>query len=276
MSYSEISWRTADGEKIFAQDWRPQGSVRGAVALVHGLGEHLGRYQHVADALNQAGYALTAFDLPDHGRSGSSRGSASFDSIMVEIDRLLQETRDRYPGVPYFLYGHSLGGMLVMYYTLKRQPPLNGIVVTSPLLEPATAVPQSTIFMGKILKRVAPAFRMKNRVDTTKLSSDPAVAQAYISDPLVRSYVHPRLGLDMLTTGDWIQANISRLSIPMLLSHGSEDKLVSVTAIEQLVKAVPAQMLTYKVWEGMLHEIHNELGKQQVFDFIIHWLGQHA
>lgn len=275
MSNSEFSWRAANGLKILAQEWKPSVEARGAVALVHGLGEHSGRYEHVAAALNQAGYALIGFDLPGHGKSGGTRGHSSYEEIMVEIDHLLQETSQRYTGKPRFLYGHSLGGALVLYYTLKRRPDLCGVIATSPGLAPGTPVRPSKLFLAKMMARIYPAFKVNNDLDISYLSHDPEIKPRYAQDPLVHPYISARLGLDLLTMGKWIQEHAPEFSTPLLLMQGSQDPLVSPQATAVFASAVPENKITYKVWEGYYHETHNETGKAQVLQFMIDWLDQH-
>lgn len=276
MGRSEFFWQNSKGMNIFAQDWKPDGAVRGAVALVHGLGEHSGRYQHAAQTLNAAGYAVTGMDLPGHGRSEGTRGHTSYAAVMDEIDCLIKAVDQRYPGKPRFLYGHSLGGALVLYYTLQRQPDLRGIIVTSPGLASGTPVPGVKLLMAKLMARLAPSFTLENGLDVNNLSHDPAIIQAYQDDPLVHSRISARLGLDLLTLGTWIQAHAAEFPLPLLLEQGSADHLVSPQATAAFAKAVPPNLLTYKVWEGFYHETHNEVEKEQVLQYMVDWLDSHC
>ena len=133
MKHFESSWIAKDGLETYFQGWEPEKTPQAVVCLVHGLGEHSGRYVHVADHLTAAGFAVITMDLRGHGKSAGVRGHVnSMDNFLDDIDRLLKEAEDRYPGMPRFLYGHSLGGFLVLFYTLKRQPVLAGVVSTSP------------------------------------------------------------------------------------------------------------------------------------------------
>ena len=118
---------------LYARGWAPKDKPKAVVALIHGLGEHTGRYAHVGAALTEKGYALLGFDLRGHGKSGGPRGHLpSSEAFMTDIDRFLEETAERYPGLPQFLYGHSLGGLLVLNYALRRKPRLAGVI--SPLV----------------------------------------------------------------------------------------------------------------------------------------------
>jgi len=142
MPNEEFSWTTKDQLKLFAQAWTPEGEVKAVLALVHGLGEHSGRYQDVARTLNREGYALFGFDLRGHGRTEGPRGHFSYTAALDDVDRLINEAQKLFPGKPVFLYGHSMGGNLVLYYAMKRMPTcLFGIISTSPALGTAKPVP---------------------------------------------------------------------------------------------------------------------------------------
>ena len=275
MSHTEFAWKNALGQRIAAQDWTPEGGITGAIGLVHGLGEHTGRYDAVAQALNSAGFALTGFDLPGHGRSDGSRGVAAYDNILNDIDHLLVEISHRYPGQPQFLYGHSLGGALVLYHALKRRPSLKGVVASSPGLAPGMPTPRVQFLFANVMARVAPGFAIPNGLDLNNLSHDAAIIQAYKADPLVHDRVSARLGLDLITCGQWIQAHAAEFPLPLLLFRGSADHLVSGEAIQTFSQAVPAGKLTYKVWDGLYHETHNEIEKDQVLAYMIAWLEAH-
>lgn len=275
MSHTEFSWQNAQGQKIAAQDWTPEGDIRGAIGLVHGLGEHSGRYSAVAQAFNAAGFALTGFDLPGHGRSEGSRGYAAYDNILNDVDHLLEKISRRYPDQPRFLYGHSLGGALVLYYTLKRRPDLKGVIATSPGLAPGMPTPRVKLLLAKMMARLAPGFSMANGLDLNNLSHNTAVIQAYKSDPLVHDRISARLGLDLITCGQWIQEHAADFPLPLLLTSGSEDRLVSSQAIKAFAQAVPADKITYKEWEGLYHETHNEPEKDQILAYMIAWLEAH-
>ncbi len=272
MSSSSFTWQNAKGITITAQQWQPEEEPRAVVALVHGLGEHTDRYQHVAEALNAAGFAMIGVDLPGHGRSGGARGHGSFDEILDDIDCLLKEAGQRYPGKPRILYGHSLGGALVLYYTLKRRPDLLGVIASAPGLATGAPVPSAKLFLAKVMSTLAPSFSMDNGLDLTYLSHDPSVIQAYKADPLVHSKVSARLGNDILTKGEWIMAHAGEFPLPLLLFQGAGDRIVSVSFNTAFARALPQDKVTYKLWEGLYHEAHNEPEQQQVFQYMIKWI----
>lgn len=272
MEHNEFSWQNHKGLNIYAQTWKPQGAPTAVIALVHGLGEHSGRYRHVAEAFTQAGMALAAFDLPGHGRSSGSRGFTSYEDILFDIDTLLEQSRSRFPGAPVFLYGHSMGGAIVLFYVLRRKPALAGVISSAPGLVPGMPVPASKVTLARLMARVMPSFVMANGLDLQYLSHDAELIRTYQADKFVHDRISARLGLDLLTIGEWILANAKDFSLPLLLVQGSGDKIVSTEATAALARAVPPDKITYKVWEGLYHETHNETEKEKVLAFLVKWV----
>jgi acylglycerol lipase len=204
MGVFESELKTADNLSLFVRAWEPETEGRAVVCLIHGLGEHSGRYTHVAATLNGSGYIVYAFDLRGHGRSGGIRGHApSYDILMDDISFFLAAAGLRYPQMPLFLYGHSLGGSLVINYVLRRHPILNGVIVTAPGFRPAFAVPRWKMYMLRILYNLWPSFSASNELDISGLAHDPDVIRAYRSDPLVHNRITPGLALAALKAGEW-------------------------------------------------------------------------
>lgn len=276
MTSSTFSWKSKHGLEIYAQNWRPTGRLCGVVGLVHGLGEHIGRYEHVAGRLNQAGYALVGFDQPGHGKSEGKRGATSYEESADEIDRLLGEIDTLYPGAPRFLYGHSMGALFVLAYTLKRRPNLRGVIATSPPLAAGSGVSKSKVVFAQVMAKVAPTLTVPNGLDRENLSRDPAVIDAYAADPLVHPQVSARLGYDLFTLGPWVAEHASEFPVPLLLEQGSLDHIVSYPATVDFASTLPADRVTFKAWEGYYHETHNEPEKQEVLQFMVDWLDQHV
>jgi alpha-beta hydrolase superfamily lysophospholipase len=281
MPHFDFALPAADGVQLYFQAWQP-GAPRGVVCLVHGLGEHSGRYTHVAAALNEANYALLGFDLRGHGKSAGPRGhTPSYDTLLDDIGRLLDEAVKRYPGLPCFLYGHSLGGSLVLNYALRRKLTLSGeersrriagIISTSPSLRTATPPPSVKVAIGKLLYNLAPGLQMANGLDRSSLSRDPKVIEAYSADPLVHDRISARLGLDLLQSGKWALAHAAEFPlVPLLLVHGTADRITSAPATQEFASKVRGDC-TLKLWERFYHETHNEPEKDQVLRFMIGWL----
>ncbi len=275
MQRSERTTALPDGQKIALYEWRPQ-NPKAVVLLVHGLGEHAGRYEHVAQAFNDHGYALVGFDHPGHGKSDGVRGHIPSYAVVTDfITRLLSEISGSYPGLPQFLYGHSMGGNIGLYYLLTCRPQLAGAIITSPGLGTTEPVPAWKTLMGKVLFNIAPAMQMDNGLNLAGLAHDPTVIQAYKDDPLVHGKISVRLGIEMLGNGKDIVARAAEFpDTPLLLMQGSQDPIVSPQVTDQFAKAYHGN-LTYKVWDGLYHELHNEPQKPAVIQTMIDWLDAH-
>jgi acylglycerol lipase len=283
LGYSDFTRTATDGLSLYFQGWEPENSPAAAVCLVHGLGEHSGRYGHVAAALNQAGYALLAFDLRGHGRSGGQRGhSPTCAAMLDDVDQLLGQAAARFPGRPRFLYGHSLGGGLVLCYVLRccspangrEVPDLAGVIATGPTLRTAFAPPAWKLAVGKVTYNLLPAMSMPNGLDRSALSRDPLVVELYNRDPLVHDRLSARLGMDILRSGELALEHAAQLPVPLLLMHGAEDRITSAGASREFADRSNG-MCTLKIWDGLYHEIHNEPDKQQVLEYMIAWLNVH-
>lgn len=272
MLHTEHSWQTRDGINIYAQEWHPEDSPRAAVVLIHGLGDHSGRYQHVAQYFTRAGYALSTMDLRGHGRSGGVRGHfPSFDAVMADINQLLDETQKMFPNTPLFLYGHSLGGALVLYFGYTQKRDLRGIIATGPGLAAGSPVPAIKIFAGKILNSVAPTITMNNGLDFDSLSHDPEVKKVYLSDPLVHPLISARLGMQLLDTGAWIRSQSGKFPYPLLLMQGADDRIVNAVENQKYAQGLTGDV-TFKWWPGLCHELHNEYEKESVLKFMVDWM----
>lgn len=272
MRQDEFTRRMPDGVQLYYQRWEPEGAPQGVVGLVHGLGEHHGRYAHVAAHLNSAGYAVLAYDQRGHGKSGDKRGHApSYETTMDDIGALLTEAAMRYPGLPGFLYGHSLGGNLVLNYTLRRDPALAGVVATSPALRPAMPIANWKQSLMPLLYRRWPTLQIPNGLDITGISRDPDVVAAYRADPLVHDRVSVRLGADILTSGEWALAHAEEFPLPLLLIHGSADRITCPKASNEFASRMNSHC-TFIALDGYYHETHNEPDAHLMLRVLISWL----
>lgn len=275
MQIQEWTWKSPDNLEIYSRQWLPAAAPKAAIALVHGHGEHIGRFDHVAAALTQAGYTLLGFDLRGHGKSAGPRGhTPGYPALMEDITAFLSQLDARAPGLPRFLYGHSLGGNLVINYALRCKPNLRGVIATGPWLELAFQPPASQVRLARFMNRIAPAFAQGSGLNTQGLSHDQAVVAAYEQDPLVHDRISARLFVSMYETGLWALEHASELTLPMLLMHGAEDPITSAKASAEFARRA-GDKVTLKVWESLYHEIHNEPVQADVFKFMVDWLDRH-
>ena len=272
MERLSLEWKTDDGLSLAVRNWKPETEPKALICLVHGLGEHSGRYNHLGGYLKGAGYALLAFDLRGHGRSQGQRGySPNFRALLQDISLSLEEGQKLYPGRPLFLYGHSMGGTLVLNYVLRNRPSLAGVIVTSPLLRTAFAPPLWKVILGRIMYYLWPNLSLANELDCQGISRDPAIVHAYKNDPLVHDRLTPRLGIDLLRGGLWAFEHAAEFTLPLLLMHGDADSIVSAKASGEFA-ARAGNSCTLKIWPGLYHELHNEPEKDEVLSYLLGWL----
>jgi alpha-beta hydrolase superfamily lysophospholipase len=273
MKHIEAEWKNDDGIQIYWQEWIPDTiAACGVVLLVHGLGEHSGRYTHVANAFTQSGYILTAFDHRGHGRSGGVRGDETLAATGKDITHFLDEIRHRYPHLPIFLYGHSLGGLIVLHFILKNQPKISGVIATAPALAADKGVSPATILMAKVLSRLAPAMQINNGLNRNDLCRIPEVVEKYNTDPLVHPKITVRLGHEMMQAGKWIVSH-SDFPLPLLLISGSSDRIIDPEAVRQFGESLSGD-ITIKILNGYYHEVHNDPLAEEVLRDIIGWINQ--
>ncbi len=270
--------KSRDGIEFFVRGWEPDTRPKAVVALIHGLGEHSGRYEHVGQALTDAGYILASFDLRGHGKSTGVRGHfPSLDAVMHDIHEFFIFLSQRSPDLPQFIYGHSLGGLLTLTYVLKNKPNLNGVIASSAGLRTPLTEQTLKVLMVRLLGSLLPATLIPSGLENEVISHDQAVVDRYANDPLVHDRVSLAFGKASLTAIDYAWAHASELSLPLLLMHGTGDKATYSYGSADFSKLVAKNNsdVTLKLWDGMYHELHNESVKEQVLKSITDWLDKH-
>jgi len=272
MQHIEFTQQAPDGVQFYFQSWQPETPPKAVVCLVHGLGEHSGRYAYVAETLAKAGYATLAIDLRGHGQSGGPRGHVpSSEAFLEDIDCLLAEAERRFPDKPRFLYGHSLGGALVLFYTLRRKPHLAGVVSTSPGFHSPVIEQKLKVAFAKTMAPLLPTMTLPSGLNTNLLSHDPDVIQAYRKDPLVHDRASLAMANSTIRAIEWTMEHATEFNTPLLLIHGTADRLTYPSGSQEFAARASGNC-TLRLWGGLYHETHNEPEKDQVLAEIIHWL----
>jgi len=263
----------ADGTRLFVRDWpaaAPAGGCQGAVVVLHGLGEHCGRYAHVARFFNQQGWSVRTYDHRGHGRSGGRRGDTPDDGALVRDAEMMIADFARLTGHTPFLLGHSMGGLFAARVATAAQVPLRGLILSSPALAVPLTAAQKLLL--RVLSAVAPGFGVGNNVKSRYLSHDDNVARAYDSDPLVHHKISARLLNSMLAAIAFSHAHAASLAIPALLLVAGDDRLVDASGSKAFHAALPAASRTLHWYDGLYHEIFNEIDAQRVFSDLHAWL----
>jgi alpha-beta hydrolase superfamily lysophospholipase len=259
------------------QAWTDDGApVRGVVVLVHGVHEHGGRYAHVGERLAAAGYPVYAVDHPGHGRSPGTRGNiGSMDEAVAGVDALARLAAERHPGVPVFVYGHSLGGLIALQYITGTPIELRGAVISAPAVDVNAGNSMQRAASG-MLSRFTPNLGVM-RINPATISRDPDVVRAYRTDSLnYLGKLRARTGAEILRTTLAMQPRLEALRLPLLVIHGSADKLVSPSTTDFVAAHAGTDDLTVKVYDRGYHESHNEPNKKAVLDDIVAWLAAHS
>lgn len=273
MKHTELRWKSNDGLDIFAQVWEPDViQPKAVVCLVHGLGEHSSRYAHVADAFGKEGFILFTSDLRGHGRSGGLRGHySSAEDFLQDIDNLFVHARTRYPGLPLFLYGHSLGAIQVLHYGLVRKPDVKGVIATSAALHSELEKQPVKVFLANALGSVIPTTLLATGLDANAISRDPKVVQAYINDPLVHGKASLGFGKITLHVTKWNLKHSAEFSCPLLLMHGKADAIAFPSSSIEFAAPLKDKC-TLVLWDGGYHELHNEPEKAEVLKTMTLWM----
>jgi alpha-beta hydrolase superfamily lysophospholipase len=275
MNHAEGNLEGYGGTELYYQRWRPEEGPRAALAVVHGYGEHSGRYGNVVDWFVPRGYAVYAFDLRGHGRSAGQRGHVGgWAEMREDVRAFLDLVHQQEPDLPVFLVGHSMGGMIALNYVLYHPEGLEGIVASGPLLS-QLPLPSHLILIAKISSSLLPRLPMKNELDATALSHDAAVVEAYVNDPLVHGQGTPRMATEVVAAIDWTQAHAAELALPCLIVHGGEDRIALPEASQTFFDNVTFADKERIEYDGYYHEVFNELGKEQVLADVEAWLVRH-
>jgi alpha-beta hydrolase superfamily lysophospholipase len=269
----------ADGENIAIHDWPlpdvwPDQDIKGTAIIVHGLGEHAFRYAHVAKQLNEAGFHVRAYDQYGHGESGGSRGGIPSEMRLVDdlADVVDDTRRNMRQGQLLLLLGHSMGGVVVASFVRQQMRPVDGIILSSPALDPGLNAVQK--FLLSFLPKIAPNLRVDNGLKVDKLSRDAIVVQAYKSDGFVHRKVSGRMAKFIADEGARCIAAAPKWMTPTLLIYAGKDELVSPAGSRAFATSAPKQWVQARCFEPMYHEIFNDPDKAQVFESMRTWLAR--
>jgi alpha-beta hydrolase superfamily lysophospholipase len=266
-----VSLSTPDGETLALRRLPTAEPARAVVVVVHGLGEHAGRYHEVAELLHEWGFAVWAHDHHGHGESSGARGGLPSELRLVDdLALVIDDARRENPGVPLVLLGHSLGGLVAASLVARGVRPVDGLVLSSPGLDPGLSGFQKALLA--VLPRIAPNLRVGNGLDDNFLSHDLAVVQAYRDDPLTHDRIGGRLARFLAYEGATVQQAAARWPVPTLLIFAGDDRLVKPAASRAFAAAAaPSGMVEAQCFETLYHEIFNELDAEPVFAALQRW-----
>jgi acylglycerol lipase len=267
----DIQIKLSNGQILRGIIRSPGESLRAGIILVHGIGEHIQRYSHWVDRFNANGIGFVGVDLPGHGKSDGKRGKLNNYELADEmLDFLVGEYKKTFPGIPVFIYGHSLGGGIVLQYVLHHNPDVKGAIVTSPWLRLSFEPDKTKLLLATIMKSLFPSLTQPSGLIVSYISHDQKVIDNYNADPLNHDKISVGLFVSANKAAEYSLANAQNLKLPLLLKHGSDDQLTSPQGSRDF--AAKTNMAELKIWEGGYHELHNENFKDDVFACILKWI----
>lgn len=249
--------------------------VKSVVVLIHGMGGHMQRYEKsVIKNLAENGFVVVACDLFGHGKSEGKRGYApSYDALLDLVEAAIGKAQEIFPNKDIALYGHSLGGNLVINYVLKRQNNVKRVILSSPFLKLAFQPPMWKIGLGKLLLKFAPKITLSNEIDPSKISRDPNEVKRYQADPLIHNKVNPIYAFPIMEAGEWAIANAHHLKVKTLLLHGTGDNLTDYNG--SIAFAHKSKLAEVKLFENGYHELHHDLCRKEFIETVLNWLNKH-
>ncbi len=272
LATTNFYWTTKDHLKIYGVHW-PVEKPKAVIALVHGLGEHIHRFDRFAAFFQTQQIALVGYDRRGHGRSEGKRGhTVDYEAFLDEVGTLLTKTAEFYPNLPVLLFGHSMGGNLVLKYMLERQSVgVTGCIVSSPWIQLVEKPSPFLIALGRLMVKVFPGFTQPSGLDPAKITTVPAEVEAYKNDPLVHDKITSVTGISMLNAAEQLAAYQGPFPVPLLIYHGEQDPIVDVSGSRSLVGQLSGDV-RYQEWPGLYHETHYEANWQEVLGVVLEWI----
>ncbi|HEY9645934.1 MAG TPA: lysophospholipase [Chroococcidiopsis sp.] len=272
MSHSEGTVTSLDGLEIYYQCWHPATPAHAILGIVHGLGSHSGLFDNVVNALVPQGYAVYGIDLRGHGRSPGQRGYIDrWDDYRNDLHSFWQQIAAQNPGLPRFCMGHSLGAIVLLDYALHHGEMLNGIITMAPIFQ-AAGVPPIRIAIGQMMSWVWPRFALNTGIPRNACSHDPAIVEAYNTNPLRHTKGTARLATEFLKTSAWVQAHIGQLQMPLLTLHGSDDIVALPDCSRFLMAQAGSADKDYRYYLGGCHDLHIDTCTAEVMADLVNWL----
>lgn len=257
--------------KLHVQYWKPQ-IVKSVIVLVHGMGEHKLRFEDsVINHLVKSGYAVVAFDLYGHGNSSGKRGHCpSYNALLDVVEKVIEKTRELFYEAPILLYGHSLGGNIVINYTLRRTHNLKGVIASSPFLRLAFQPPKWKVLLGRLMLNIFPSITLPSEIDESAISRDAVEVKRYSEDPLIHGKISPMYLFPVIEAGEWAIKNANKLETPMLILHGTGDKLIDYNGSVEFCKQTENAQL--ELFQDGYHELHHDYCREEFIETVLKWL----
>lgn len=268
----DLSWKSASGLNLYGSVWRPEKKTKAVICLVHGFGEHCLRYESYIDFFTKKQIAFVAYDQMGHGASEGKRGAiSSYNDLLSDVQLCLDKAQEIFPDTPKFLYGHSMGGNIALNFLLKRQPEINGAILTSPWLT-LTNNPSFVLrALVSFLKNIFPNLTVNSGLEIEYISTLKDEVEKYKKDKKNHGRISFRLFNSVVKNGVWAILNSSKLKVSTLLMHGAKDMITSPFS-SQLAAKGNKEKIEFIEWPEGFHELHNEINRKEVAEEVMNWI----
>lgn len=273
MKHVEGKFKGCEDISLYYQYWLPADEPRAILLVVHGLAEHSGRYLTMVNHFVPKGYAIYGLDQRGHGKSPGRRGYVErFSNFVDDLETFFDVVRSRHHDSKVFIIGHSLGGTIAANYAVQHQNEFDGLILSGAFLKVADSTSLGLIIAARVLSLLLPKVGIDS-IDASALSRDKAIVDAYVQDPLVyRGKISARLGAEIIKTMQKLTQQMPKICLPILIMHGTADRLSNPRGSEMLYQRVSSPQKTLKLYDRFYHEIFNEPGHEQVFADMEAWL----
>ena len=276
MQHSEFNFEGMNGISLYSQSWLPEVQPCAVIALVHGIGEHSGRYMNVVEHMLSNQSAVYGYDLRGHGNSPGQRGHIdSWQAYRIDLLNFLKMIRVQQSERPIFLMGHSMGALIVLDFILSENQKLAGVILSGAPIEPVGIARPILVAMARILSRIYPSFPIDLDLDQDALSRIPSVIMAYKRDSLVHSKVSARWGTEALSTVNSVKRQVENINIPLLMIHGEADRLNSVVGARKFFEQIRVHDKEFISYPAGYHELHNDLDYREMLSDLLDWINRH-
>ncbi len=276
IEHKESTIESSDHLHLFTQSWKTPFS-KAVLIVVHGLKDHSSRYNSFAETLAANGYAVHSLDLRGHGKSEGERAFVkSFDDYLDDLGLFFDQVRREESDKPFFLFGHSMGGAIALLYSLTRNPNIKGLVLSAAATKLRPGDSFFIVNVTKLLGGITPK-RQVFKLDNNLFTRDEDFLAAMNSDPLIYNEPHPaRTAAELIRAIERVQKTMTSLTVPVVLLHGTADKITNPEGTRQLEERASSKDKTLKLYEGHYHDLLHDLGNTTVSDDILHWLDSHS
>ncbi|MBN2502719.1 MAG: lysophospholipase [Anaerolineales bacterium] len=277
MGHREDTFSGSGDIQLYYQAWLPEGTLKGILLIVHGFGEYSGRYPAYVEHLPGRGFAVYSFDQRGHGKSPGQRGHInSWAEYRNDVRAIHQMAQASHPDTPIFIFGHSMGSMIVLDYILRDPANLAGAILSGTVIDPVGVGNPLLKIIARVLSALIPTFKLQLGLDPEGISTLPDVVQAYKEDPLVHGDSSARWGAESMKTLAWFLPRANEINLPVLFIHGSDDPFNAVTGTQAYFEQITSEDKAIKIYPGSYHEPHNDKDAAQVAQDVGDWLEAHV